>query len=329
MYVIGGCGTITCGQTDVQVYDPRTDQWSAAADYPLPTAWTGCGAIAGKIYCAGGVGGLYTSATRSGYVYDPRANTWTPIADMPSGLWGGSHGAADGKLLISGGISADNTVLTNQGYAYDPATNTWSPLPNAPMAAYEDGSACGFYQFGGWVYPAAGGATSVAAQLPGYGGCGGQNWLSATPATLTLAPGQTATVKVTLAATTPSVDQPGTYTAALRIGSDDPYTAPAVPVTLTVTPPKTWGQLTGTITGHTCAGGTRPLPGATVQVGGGRSTSTVITDAQGKYSLWVDTTHNPFTVIASQPGWQTNGAQVQVKAQAATTQDFTLNQTCG
>jgi hypothetical protein len=333
MYVIGGCGTINCGQTDVQVYNPVTAQWSKAADYPLATSYTGCGAIAGKIYCAGGVGALVGSATRAGYVFDPRANTWTPIADMPAGLWGGASGAANGKLLISGGITADSTVLTNQGYAYDPATNAWSALPNAPVAAFEPGSACGFYQFGGWtaVFTSngTGEGTAVAAQLPGYGGCGGQDWLSATPAATTLAPGQTATIKVTLAATIPAITQPGTYTAALRVGNDSPYSAVTVPVTLTVSPPKTWGQLTGTVTGRTCAGATQPLPGATVQVSGGHATSTLTTDSNGDYGSWVDTTRNPFTLIVSQPGWQAQAAQVNVKAQALTTSNFTLSQTCG
>ncbi|HEY2442369.1 MAG TPA: carboxypeptidase regulatory-like domain-containing protein, partial [Streptosporangiaceae bacterium] len=332
MYIIGGCDPNegTCGETDVQVYNPATDQWTTAADYPIPVSRANCGAIAGEIYCAGGVGNLYTSAATAGYAYDPAANIWTEIPDMPASLWGGSYGAADGTLLVSGGVTDQGAALTNQGYAYDPATSTWSPLPNAPQPAEGGGSTCGFDTFGGWSAFSFGGANATAAtwQLPGYGGCGGQDWLSATPATVTVPPGQTATVQVGLSAAVPSVTQPGRYSASLRVSNDTPYGAATIPVTFTVTPPKSWGRLAGTVSGTTCAGTTGPLAGATVQVTVGQASWTLTTDPDGQYALWLHSAGRA-SLITSLAGWQPQAAQVAVAAGATTTRDFTLSQSCG
>src|SRR5262249_37308269 len=139
----------TCGETSVQVYSPATDTWTSAAPYPIPVAALGCGAIGGKLYCAGGVSDL-SGSTAAAYSYDPRANAWSQIASMPIDMWGGSDSAAGGQLLISGGATSNSTVITNQGFSYDPAAGTWSALPNAPTVAYRGAGACGFYRIGGY-----------------------------------------------------------------------------------------------------------------------------------------------------------------------------------
>ncbi len=63
------------------------------------------------------------------------------------------------------------------------------------------------------------------------------------------------------------VDQPGEYYADLWIDSDDPTSPSVLPVTMTVTPPASWGQLTGQVssTGH-CDVNLAPLPGADVLI---------------------------------------------------------------
>src|SRR5690625_1642250 len=138
VYIMGGCVSDACptGLQAVQVYDPVTNTWSSAADYPLVALFAACGGIDGKLYCAGGItspqygqGGM-----QAGYVYDPATNKWSSIADIPlvGGLGGSFYTAANGKLLMSSGVSG--LGLTNQGFAYDPATDSWSPLPNVGEA---------------------------------------------------------------------------------------------------------------------------------------------------------------------------------------------------
>jgi hypothetical protein len=325
MYLVGGCDVAIgeCGATTVQVYDPATDTWTLAAPYPIAVADLACGAISGKLYCAGGES-TYAGSTTAAYVYDPASNAWTPIAPLPIDLYGSAHAAANGQLLLSGGVTGNGTVITNQGFAYDPATGAWSALPDAPEANYGSAGACGFYAIGGVT-------TTYAEQLPGYGDCGGDSWLSASPSATTIAPGKSATVTVTLNAADASVTQPGTYTATLELANDTPYGTRSVPVTLTATPPAAWGQLTGTVDTATCKGTTTPVDGATVQVGGAHGTWQLTTDTSGSYGLSLDASNDPLTLIVSAPGYQSQAAVVTVTAGATTTRNFTLTPTtsCG
>jgi N-acetylneuraminic acid mutarotase len=332
MYIIGGCGTSgVCTSSDVQVYDPASDSWTAAALYPREISFLACGGISGKLYCAGGFDHNAGQGTTAAYAYDPAANTWSQVASLPIDLWGGGYAAANGQLLVSGGITRFDSYLTNQGFAYDPAANTWTALPNDGNPLYRGGSACGFYRIGG--LDASGNLYADAEQLPGYGECGGGTgvpWLSASPSQATLAPGQSTTITLTLKPGDPSITQPGSYTATLRLDGNTPYPSPAVGVTLTVTPPKTWGKLAGTVTGRSCAGTTTALPGATVQVNGTAGGQTLSTGSDGQYGIWLDTRNNPLTLIVTQPGWLAQTKTASVTGGHTTTVNFTLQQaSCG
>ncbi len=244
MYIIGGCDDRECDKTlsAVQVYDPATDTWSSAADYPVPVSWEACGTIAGKLYCAGGDMGRGTTTYKTGYAYDPKADEWTSIADMPIDLWGMAYTAANGKLLVSGGVTDGGAAITNQGFAYDPASDSWSPLPNSNYTTYRGASACGFYKIGG--LDKAGSASWHSEVLPGYELCGltGIAWLTVTPPTGTVAAG---------APTTIGLDFDGTgqaeYTtskAYLKV-TGTPYEDGIVPLTVTWDPQPVRLQLAG------------------------------------------------------------------------------------
>ena len=331
LYVVGGCTTTACGSTSVQVYDPATDSWSTAAAYPEPTDWTSCGAINGKLYCAGGQND--TGGSRHTYVYDPASGTWSPLADLPIDLWGSSYTAANGLLLVSTGITNNNRQLTNQGFAYDPRTNTWTALPNADQNTYRGGSACGFYKIGGAVPnlppvnpdgPPSFLTASFAEVLPGFSNCDSSSdvpWLSESPTKLTLQPGASATVTVTMDASVPAITQPGTYTGRITLGTDTPYLASPVSVSMTVNPPKTWGKITGTVTSATDGS---PLAGATVKINGQDASYTVKTDKNGQYALWLDTRNNPLQVVVAQTGYQTQTRTVMIANGTTTTANFVL-----
>jgi N-acetylneuraminic acid mutarotase len=316
MYVVGGC-TAICGASDVMAYDPATDSWSRAADYPEPVSWESCGAISGALYCAGGTGPA--GETGHTYVYDPDADSWSPAADMPIDLWGSGYTTAEGRLLVSGGVTEHNTVITNQGFGYDPASDTWTPIPNSNNTLYRGGSACGFYKIGGANTD--GGWEASGEVLPGMADCGDTNdvsWLSPNPKTLTIAPGASATVTVTVDANVPSITQPGTYTAALVITPNTPYPTPDIPVSMTVSPPKTWGKIAGTVTGPS-----GPMPGAQVQINTPAAHYTLRTDASGHYQLWLDA-GNPLQVICSNNGYQPQTKTLKIRKGETTTLDFAL-----
>jgi hypothetical protein len=234
--------------------------------------------------------------------------------------------AANGELLFSGGVTNGFTTVTNQGYAYDPSSGSWTALPNANNADYRGGSGCGLYRIGG---SAAGFAPqNIAEQLPGYTACGTTAdvpWMSASQTQLTLNPGQQATVTVTLNAGDASVTQPGAYTTGLQVSDDTPYKTSPVNVTMNVTPPKSWGKITGTVSGKACAGTTGPLKGATVQIDGSAANYTLKTDASGQYQYWIDKSDNPLTVTAAQDGWQPQRTGGKIKAGATISANFTLS----
>ncbi len=322
LYAVGGCGTSSCGTTDVLVYDPAANTWTQLAAYPESTAWESCGGIHGTLYCAGGSTDAGTSS--KAYAYDPAANSWSPIASLPIDLWASSYASVAGTLLVSGGVTAASTQVTNQGYAYDPATDSWTALPNANASLYRSGSACGFYSIGGnpggFLVPPV--ATSEV--LPGFADCGSAaadvSWLSESATTVTVAPGKSAAVTVTLDASVPDITQPGTYSAGLTIGTDTPYAVGTVPVSMTVNPPKTWGKIAGTVT---ATDGT-PIAGATVQIDTWANSYTLKTDSGGHYALWLDVRNNPLQVIVAKDGYQPQVKTVKIAKGTTTTVNWSL-----
>ena len=324
LYVVGGCDTNVCGHREVFGYDPASNSWARVADYPLAVSWTACGTLSGQIYCAGGTGDAMGS-TKKGYAYNPVTNSWAAIADLPIDLWAAGYTPAGGALLLSGGVTNGASTVTNQGYGYDPAANAWSPIANSNNTVYRAGSSCGFYKVGG----STGGfnATPKAEVLPGQDQCGSAAdvpWLSENPTVFTVAPGATVTVTVTLNAMTDVVSQPGTYSAQLTVRTNTPYSYPPVGVTMTVTPPATWGKIAGTVVGANCDGSTTPLPGATIQIDTWASHYTLRTDATGGYALWLDHRNNPLSVIVAKDGWQPQTRQIKIKARETTTVDWKL-----
>jgi N-acetylneuraminic acid mutarotase len=323
LYSVGGCTASACGSTDVQVYDLASNTWSSAAAYPQSESWLACGGISGKLYCAGGT--TDAGDTKNAYMYDPAADQWSQIAALPIDLWAMDYVNANGQLLVSGGVTNGANTLTNQGFAYDPASNTWTALPNSNNSLYRGASACGFYKVGGSSGQFA--ATTHAELLPGYDTCGlppDVSWLSQSPTEFTLAPGASQAVTVTLDASGADITQPGTFTAGIGIGENTPYSYPAVPVSLTVKPPSTWGKITGTITGTACNGTATPIKGATVEIDSWAQNFTLKTDADGNYALWLDYRNNPLSVIAAKDGWAPQVKAASIKKLATTTLNFAL-----
>ncbi|MEU6317426.1 carboxypeptidase regulatory-like domain-containing protein [Streptomyces sp. NPDC047009] len=318
LYSVGGCPTLGCGSTDVSVYDPDTDSWSMAAPYPQQVAWESCGAIADKLYCSGGEAQRVTS--KHAYMYDPDTNTWSPVADQPTDAWGAAYASANGMLLIRGGVVDNGTALTNQVWAYEPGENVWTALPNANASVYRGGGSLGFYAIGGLT--SAGTPIKTSEVLPGYDQVHAADvtWLTESANTVTVQPGASTTLTVTLDASVPEITQPGTYTASLIPRSDTPYRLDPVGVSLTVKPPTTWGKIAGTVTAS--AGG--PIAGATVQISSGTTHYTIKTAADGSYALWLDARNSPLQVIAAKDGYQPTSATVKIKKGATTVRDFTL-----
>jgi hypothetical protein len=320
LYLIGGCAASSCGVTDAAVYDPASDSWSQIASYPEPVSWSSCAGIEGKVYCAGGASDT-SAENKHTYVYDPAANAWSQLPDMPVALWASAYASANGLLMISSGVNG--STLTNQSFAYDPRTGAWSTLPNANTATYRGGGALGFYKVGG----ATGGLTpsTVVENLPGYSVDPTVDvpWLSESTKQLSLRPGASATIRVTLDSRVPQITGPGDYSAQLEFGSNTPYPLSAAPVALHVSLPESWGTVTGTVHGTSAAGGATPLAGATVLITDRTASHTLTTDTSGHYTLALDV-RDPLVFSVFADGYQPVANRVKLKKGATLTQDFTL-----
>ena len=317
LYTVGGRGSSTGSIADVSVYDPATDSWSSAAPYPENISEESCGGISGKLYCSGGEGDDFAN-TDHAYVYDPATNVWSPIADQPTDTTGAAYSAVNGLLLVEGGWTSAG--LTNQTWAYNPKVNTWTALPNSNASNYRTSGAAGFYAIGGLDEDAD--PVSTAQVLPGFDqpDAVGVSWLSESADTVTVQPGSSTTVTVTLDASVPETGQPGTYTAVLALGTDTPYPLDPIGVSMTVKPPATWGRITGTVTGS----GGKPLAGATVQITTWAAHYTLKTAPDGTYGLWLDVRDNPLQLIAAKNGYQPVLRTVKITKGATTTSDFAL-----
>lgn len=152
IYAIGGQDATGANLNTVEVYDPSTNKWSAAA--PLPTAASALAAAAvnGKIYVLGGFG---PGTLNTLQVYDPTTASWSSAASMPTPRAFLSAATLNGKVYAIGGLI--NTPTTSNGATntvdvYDPATDTWkSAAPMvSPRGQFGACAASGFiYAFGG------------------------------------------------------------------------------------------------------------------------------------------------------------------------------------
>lgn len=142
-----------------EVYDTRTNTWSAAR--PMLTARNHHGAalIDGKIYVVGGrigstfIIGLSTNISTN-EVYDPAKDTWASVLGMPSARSGVGVAVLKGRMHVLGGEAYLNdlvgTYRTHE--AYDPKTNSWERLE--PMPTPRHGLAVG--EIGGKMYAVSG-----------------------------------------------------------------------------------------------------------------------------------------------------------------------------
>ncbi|WP_435870973.1 S8 family serine peptidase [Micromonospora musae] len=320
--VVGGCADGNCaGTRNVVVFDPHSRTFTTGADYPLPVAYLPCGGVGGGVYCAGGID---TTPYRDTYGYDLAADAWTRLPDLPIGLWGSPNTVAGGLLILAGGMS-ENSMVTNRTVAYDPTTRAWRDLPNTQVAVYRGAMACGVYKIGGGSDL----VTAESERLSGLGDCGasGVPWLDVTPGDLTLAPGASKKVTVTVTATPGTgIGQPGTYRAEFGFTTDTPYPVPAVEVEAGVAAPADWGKLQGTVTGHSCDGSVSGV-GATVRLdlvgSGGKTGYTVVADADGRYVYWLPA--GKYQVTVAKDGWTPKVKRQTVSEGVTSTYDVVLD----
>lgn len=91
---------------DVDVYDPATDRWSAAAPLPGPRSHTNSCTLVldGRIVV---IGGEAPSYRREVFSYDPADNEWSLFGMLPEGRSSSVAGAFGDRLIIATGDLPD------------------------------------------------------------------------------------------------------------------------------------------------------------------------------------------------------------------------------
>lgn len=122
----------------VDVYDPRTDRWSACAPLPEARVKPGLCAVNGRLYVLGGRHGQ--GNTSSIAEYDPTADAWMRVAALPIAVRHGHAAALNGSIYMSGGWSPDGDKgnIHADVCRFDPATGeveAVAPMPE-PRAAH-------------------------------------------------------------------------------------------------------------------------------------------------------------------------------------------------
>jgi N-acetylneuraminic acid mutarotase len=137
LYVAGGLrngGAVT----DVSVYDPIADTWTAQPALPQ-TRDHGCGAaVAGKLYVIGGRQAVITSLSGAVFEFTP-GGAWVQRASMPTPRGGTGCGVVGDRVVVVGGEgnTAAATGVFAEVEAYSPAGDTWEAL--APMVTPRHG----------------------------------------------------------------------------------------------------------------------------------------------------------------------------------------------
>ena len=124
-----------------------------------------------------------------------------------------------------------------------------------------------------------------------------------------------------------SLDQPGVYTMALHLQTDDPLaTDVPIPVTLTLQPAVTQGLLTGVVsTTGVCDVNLAPIAGAQLHLVGSDGFSRMTTTNEaGLYRYWLDQTHSPYTVTLTAPDHLTTTTVISITGGLTTMQNYTL-----
>jgi uncharacterized protein (TIGR03437 family) len=136
LYVPGGTDGANFSR-EIQVYDPKTNQWGSGSAIPYPVASSQSAAIGSRVLVAGGWSAATAQPTNLLQVYDTASNRWSLAASGPVAVSGAAAAAVDDKLVLVGGWTADGSgglFASNLVQLYDPSTDTWRMGAAAPVA---------------------------------------------------------------------------------------------------------------------------------------------------------------------------------------------------
>jgi N-acetylneuraminic acid mutarotase len=154
IYVLGGYPT-NPSQTrpTLQIYDPKTNQWTLGTPSPLPLHHPMIAGVQGKLYSLGG-----QPNTNLVLVYDPATDTWSgDRMPMPTARGGGAAAVIGTKIYVVGARPPGLTPEAENAFeVYDVAANSWETLPKLPTERFNQRNHLAAVAIGGKIYVAGG-----------------------------------------------------------------------------------------------------------------------------------------------------------------------------
>ena len=141
IYVAGGLRN--GASTEVSIYDPVADGWTAGPPLPQPRDHGCGGAVGGKLYVTGGRNANIGSTSPIVFELTPGAG-WIQRAPMPTARGGTACGVIGDRIIVAGGEgnpAAGSRGVFPQVEAYDAVADTWATLAPMPTPRHGMGAA--------------------------------------------------------------------------------------------------------------------------------------------------------------------------------------------
>ena len=138
--VVGGFRALSA-VTDVDIYDPSTDAWTAGPPLPRPRDHLGAASVGDRVIAVGGREARIPSHVAETLILEN--NTWRRASAMPTSRGGFALAAHDGALYAIGG-EGDGSMPTGVFAAverYDVAADAWSVEEAMPDPRHGTGAA--------------------------------------------------------------------------------------------------------------------------------------------------------------------------------------------
>jgi N-acetylneuraminic acid mutarotase len=149
IYVMGGTTAQYTRLSEVERYDPATNNWTYERHLRIPKAGAAHGLLQSTIVAASGEAAGGPTGDNEGY--DADTNVWDHLAPDPRHRVESCSGVIDGVLYSAGGVPADDeAVRVNE--SFNLSANEWTTLAPLLKAAVSTGAAVHngqLYCFGG------------------------------------------------------------------------------------------------------------------------------------------------------------------------------------
>jgi DNA-binding CsgD family transcriptional regulator/N-acetylneuraminic acid mutarotase len=137
LYVPGGRDPNGILVKNLEIYNPRTNEWSQGAVLPIALSDYAACSYEGRVYLFGGktAQGLNPNV----YVYDPNNDSWTELIKMPQTTINAGAAVLGSKIYLIGGLNGQE--ILSDVWAFYPGRETddktaWERQPDLPEPRY-------------------------------------------------------------------------------------------------------------------------------------------------------------------------------------------------